>query len=154
MQMFYSATTNGFYCVEVNGAGIPADAKEISDELYAQCSGRHVVPDANGLPCLKTPSAPNFEQRKEALLASVDEHLNAAARAKGYDSILSASLRAALPSSPFHDEGVAFGTWMDAVYAKCYAVLADVIAGQMSEPDKEQLLALLPPLNLPVSKGA
>lgn len=95
------------------------------------------------------PPGPTFEQRTALLLAKVDEHLNAAARAKGYDSIITAALRAALPASRFHEEGVAFGTWMDAVYAKCYDVLAAVQSGQVEEPDEAQLIAMLPALQLP-----
>lgn len=99
------------------------------------------------------PAGPTLEERAKVLLSGVDAHLNAAAQAKGYDSILSASLRAALPNSAFHAEGVAFGTWMDQVYAKCYEVLALVTAEAMPEPTREQLIALLPALNLPESKG-
>lgn len=100
------------------------------------------------------PPLPTFEERKDALLVAVDAHMNEAARSKGYDNIINASLRAALPASRFHVEGVAFGTWMDAVYAKCYDVLAQVTAGAMAEPTREQLIALLPVLTLPDSKGA
>jgi hypothetical protein len=103
--------------------------------------------DAGGQPDL--PPAPTLEARAAVLLVGVDAHLNAAAKEKGYDSILSASVRAALPGSPFHAEGVAFGTWMDLVYAKCYEVLAAVQAGQATEPTLEQLIAMLPTLQLP-----
>lgn len=95
------------------------------------------------------PPGPTLDQRQAALLSAVDAHLNAAARARRYDSIINAALRAALPASPFHAEGVAFGTWMDAVYAKCYQVLAQVQAGEIAEPDEAQLIAMLPPLQLP-----
>lgn len=98
-------------------------------------------------------AGPSFDERKAALLGAVDAHLNGAAQARGYDSILSASLRAALPNSAFHAEGVAFGTWMDQVYAKCYEVLALVTAEAIPEPTREQLIALLPALNLPELKG-
>jgi hypothetical protein len=94
------------------------------------------------------PAGPTLAERKAVLLAAVDAHLNAAATAKGYDSILAASLRAALPASAFHAEGVAFGTWMDAVYAKCYEVLAQVLAGEIEEPTRDELLAMLPELQL------
>lgn len=95
------------------------------------------------------PPVPTFEERKAALLAQVDRHLNAAAQAKGYDDIRSAALRAALPGSPFHEEGVAFGDWMDQVYATCYQLMAQVKAGTLPEPDWSQLLAMLPALVLP-----
>ncbi|RQO57034.1 hypothetical protein DBV14_09500 [Variovorax sp. KBW07] len=92
-------------------------------------------------------AGPTFEQREAALLAAVDEHLNAAARAKRYDSIGAAALRAGYPG-PFHAEGLAFATWMDAVYAQCYQVLAQVQGGQIQEPTAEQLIAMLPVLTL------
>ncbi|WGT64797.1 hypothetical protein [Variovorax paradoxus] len=154
MQMYYSAITGGFYCDELHSDNMPADAKQISDEVYAACAGRHVAADGGGMPLVVPPEPPTFEQRAAALLAEVDKHLNTAARAKGYDSIVTAALRAALPQSPFHAEGIAFGTWMDAVYAKCYEVLALVTSGVMAEPDWPQLRAQLPTLNLPASKGA
>lgn len=103
--------------------------------------------DAGNAP--QTPTTPTLEQRAVTLLLGVDEHLNAAARAKGYDDIRSAALRAALPASPFHDEGVAFGNWMDQVYATCYQLMAQVQAGTLPEPNLEQLLQMLPALELP-----
>jgi len=90
------------------------------------------------------PAGPTLAERARVLLAGVDGHLNATAQAKGYDSILSASVRAALPDSPFHAEGVAFGTWMDQVYATCYQLMAAVQAGDAEEPTLEQLIAILP----------
>jgi hypothetical protein len=154
MQMFYSAAMGGFYCPEVHGEAMPADAVAVPDDLYAALAGKAIECGPDGLPREIAIAPPTFEERQALLLAAVDAHLNAAANAKGYDSILSASLRAALPTSAFHDEGVAFGTWMDAVYAKCYEVLAAVLAGAMPEPDLEQLIPMLPALNLPESKGA
>ncbi|MGJ7500070.1 hypothetical protein ACSFBF_06895 [Variovorax sp. ZT5P49] len=106
---------------------------------------------AGGVP--KEPPEPSLEQRIAFLQAGVDEHLNAAAHAKRYDSIHTAALRAGYPG-PFHDEGMAFAVWMDAVNAKCYEVLSQFMAGAIKEPSLEQLLAMLPALNLPDPKGA
>ena len=105
-------------------------------------------------PEAEQPPAPTFEQRAAALLASVDAHLNKAAQARGYDDRNTFYMRAAVPASPFYPEGLVFATWMDAVYAKCYEVIAVVQSGAMAEPTQEQLLALLPVLNLPEPKGA
>lgn len=88
--------------------------------------------------------APTLEQVQAALLTAVDQRLNDAAQAKGYDSIVTASLRAALPDSPFHDEGVAFGTWMDQTYAACYAILAQAQAGTRPIPTEAELMTVLP----------
>lgn len=122
-----------------DGACIPADP-ENSDYVAFLEWAKDNTPS--------TPDAPSFEQRKAALLQAVDAYLNAAAKAKGYDSIITAALRAALPASPFHAEGVAFGTWMDLVYAKCYEVLAKVQAGEIEEPNEAELIAMLPALQL------
>jgi hypothetical protein len=94
------------------------------------------------------PATPTLEQRAAALLQAVEKRLNDAARAKGYDSILSAATRAGYPG-PFHQEGVAFATWMDATYAACYELLAQVQAGEIPEPNEAELLAKLPALELP-----
>lgn len=77
-----------------------------------------------------------------------DAHLNLAARARKYDSIHTASLRAAYPG-PWHDEGVAFATWMDACNVAGYAVLADVEAGNRPVPTIAEYLSELPALVLP-----
>lgn len=94
------------------------------------------------------PAGSTIEQRAVVLLQAVEKHLNAAARTKGYDDIRSAALRAGYPG-PFHDEGVAFATWMDATYAACYQLLAQVQAGEIPEPNEAELLAMLPALDLP-----
>ncbi|MBJ2155257.1 hypothetical protein [Variovorax sp. IB41] len=91
---------------------------------------------------------PTLEERAAALLRAVDAHLNVAARARGYDSIITAALRAGYPG-PFHDEGMAFAIWMDSVYAKCYELLAQVQAGEIAEPTAEQLIVMLPAPGLP-----
>lgn len=56
--MFYSPTTGGFYSSEINGNNMPADAKAVGDDLYQQCAGKHVVPDANGSPSVYIAPAP------------------------------------------------------------------------------------------------
>jgi hypothetical protein len=94
------------------------------------------------------PPSPTIERRIADLLIAVDAHLNAPARAKGYDSIRSAALRAGYPG-PFHDEGMAFATWMDATYATCYQLLAQWQAGQLEEPRPSELISMLPVLELP-----
>jgi hypothetical protein len=57
-----------------------------------------------------------------------DTYLNAPAKAKNYDSIQTAALRAGYPG-PYHDEGVLFATWMDTCNELGYAIMAEVAAG-------------------------
>lgn len=65
--MLYAASTNGFYDdpsrYPKDGPGaVPADAKEISDDLYLELMGDHpdkiIGPGADGLPALIDPPAP------------------------------------------------------------------------------------------------
>lgn len=78
-----------------------------------------------------------------------DNFLNAAARARNYDSIHTASLRAAYPG-PWHDEGVAYATWMDTVNVLGYQILEDVQQGvRPMFNNVEEYVALLPPFVFP-----
>ena len=78
-----------------------------------------------------------------------DEHLNSAARSRKYDNIHTAALRSAYPG-PYHEEGVAFATWMDNCNKTGYQILAEVEAGTRQPPETiEEYLSLLPELVLP-----
>lgn len=77
--------------------------------------------------------------------AAVQNMLNAEARRKGYDNIHTAAIRAALPNSPFHAEGVAFGEWMDQCFTKCYELLAQWQSGAIAEMTIDEVLAVMPP---------
>lgn len=79
----------------------------------------------------------------------VQHYMDSVARQRNYDGIHSAALRAALPKSPFHAEGVAYGEWMDACWSYCYQVQAAVEAGTREQPTTDQLIAELPELVLP-----
>lgn len=97
--------------------------------------------------------AKEMEARKGVLLRhmtdAVQRHMDGVAAERNYDGIQSAALRAALPNSPFHAEGVAYGEWMDACWSHCYQVQADVEAGAREQPSTEELIAELPELVLP-----
>jgi len=125
---------------QADGARIPLDPDNSDCAAFLAWQADGGVADE--------PPGPTLEQRAAVLLAGVDAHLNAAARAKRYDSIRAAALRAGYPG-PFHNEGMAFAIWMDSVYAKWYEVLADVQAGDVEEPTLEQLIGMLPTLQLP-----
>lgn len=58
--MFYSKSTSGFYDTAIHGNNIPADAVEITKAEHAallsgQSEGKHIVPDADGVPVLQEP---------------------------------------------------------------------------------------------------
>lgn len=61
--MLYSASTGGFYDIEIHGTNIPSDAVEITDDEHAalltgQAEGKLISADASGHPVLTTPPAP------------------------------------------------------------------------------------------------
>jgi polysaccharide pyruvyl transferase WcaK-like protein len=77
----------------------------------------------------------------------VQSHLDAAAIASGYDNIVSACSYAGA-ANPFQAEGAAFVAWRGAVWGSCYAIMADVVAGNRPVPTASELLAELPALVL------
>jgi len=82
--------------------------------------------------------------------AAIQQHMDAAAIAAGYDDIASAVTYAEEPSvSKFQVEGQAFRTWRSLCWAYSYDQLARVEAGQRPQPTIEQFLAELPSLDLP-----
>lgn len=80
---------------------------------------------------------------EDAFAAAVQAYMNAKAQTRSWDDIRSAALRAGYPG-PFHDEGVAWATWMDACWAHCYQAMADVLAGVRTMPTTDQLIAEFP----------
>jgi hypothetical protein len=155
--MFYfSPSTRGFYCDAIHGArvlklldpawvasedapdaepalldvvntAVPADVVEVSDKEHATLD----------------PAPLTIEERVGALRLAVSDYLDAAAKAKGYDNIINAALRAAYPG-PYRAEGTAFATWMDATWQACYGLLAKFGAGELAEPSVEELVSMLP----------
>jgi hypothetical protein len=79
---------------------------------------------------------------------AVQRHLDAAAKAKGYDGILSAASYAPVPGM-FQAEGVAFAQWRTSVWACCYGVMSAVEQQLRPAPTVPGLIAELPTLVLP-----
>lgn len=152
--MFYSPSASGFYAPEIHGDAIPADAVEITREHYetllaGQSNGQRIVADAMGRPVLADAPAPTPEQIVAAIADAVQAHMDAAAKAAGYDDVKSAVTYAEEPAVPrFQQEGRAFRAWRSLVWAKCYELLDAVQAGTRPPMTAEQVIAELPALNL------
>lgn len=84
MQIYYSASVNGFYDPTINGDDIPEDAVEISEETHAslllgQSQGKVIVPGDDGYPILQDPPPETTEQLAANAYAGRDERLRIAA---------------------------------------------------------------------------
>ncbi|BEP42101.1 hypothetical protein [Variovorax sp. V15] len=92
MQMFYSPSTNGFYCEVIHGDRMPEDVRAISTEVYETVVGKSYAPNSQGLPELiapvATPYVPSVITMRQARLA-----LLGAGKLNGVDAAI-----AALPS--------------------------------------------------------
>lgn len=87
------------------------------------------------------------EQMKKQFTEFVQSILDAEALKHNYDNIVSATSYAGYVNQ-FQAEGIAFGVWRSAVWAKCYEIMADVLDGKRQVPTEEQLLSELPKLTL------
>lgn len=88
---------------------------------------------------------PPFEDVRAQFVAAVQAHLDATARTRNYDGILSACSYATSTHLPFSTEGQAAVDWRDAVWLYCYAELAKVEAGTRTIPaSPEAFIAELP----------
>ena len=90
------------------------------------------------------PDPPSPDVIKSALEDAVQQHLDATARAHGYDGILSLCSYSIDPHLPYQLEGQAGAAWRGEVWNTCYAVLRDVQAGSRPIPTAAELLAELP----------
>lgn len=80
---------------------------------------------------------------------AVQSHLDHTARERNYDGILSCATYSTSTNPQFAAEGLACVGWRDAVWAACYAVMADVMAGNRPVPTESELLAELPVMAWP-----
>jgi hypothetical protein len=94
----------------------------------------------------ENPGAPEYIKNQKIQL--IQNHLDKGAQQRGYDSILSAVSYAVDQNSPFYAEAVAYAQWRSQVWATGFQILAEVEAGTHPVPTDEELLALLPTLDL------
>jgi hypothetical protein len=81
---------------------------------------------------------------KSRLISAIQSMLDDKAKERGYDSILSLCTYATSTAAKFSVEGQAGASWRDEVWAKGYAILADVESGSRAIPTVDELLSELP----------
>jgi hypothetical protein len=110
-----------------------------------------VVPEigASGAIEPQEPSPPTQEETIKVFTDAVQARLDAFARTRNYDSILSACTYATSMNPKFAAEGQYCVEARDATWVKCYEVFHAVQSGQRPIPSWEELEAELPPLEWP-----
>ncbi|KAA8555061.1 hypothetical protein [Pseudomonas marginalis] len=97
---------------------------------------------------------PSFQSAEQVMFGifrvAIQEHLDNAAKALGYDDIKAAVTYAEEPSVPkFQAEGQALRAWRSLVWAYGYDLLAQFQAGIVELPTQDELIAGLPKLDMP-----
>jgi len=90
--------------------------------------------------------AAKLEQLKSSIVQQVQSNLDAFARTKNYDSILSAASYAASSNPVFKSEGQTAVVLRDDTWAKLYTILAEVEAGTRTVTSFADIEAELPVL--------
>lgn len=78
---------------------------------------------------------------------AVQKMLDRTAQTRGYDSIFTLCSYVNSTNNKFASEAKAGVAWRDAVWAKCYEIEAQVDAGEIQAPAKEDLLKLMPAIS-------
>lgn len=84
------------------------------------------------------------ENIQKVLTIAVQAHMDTIAQTRNYDNIHTACSYANSTDEIFSAEGQACLAWRDAVWRKCYDILAEVKAGTRGIPTVEELIAELP----------
>lgn len=90
-------------------------------------------------------------ETQKQLTDAIQHVLDTKAQELNYDSCLSVCSYVDTGVSKFDDEGRAFRAWRSAVWAKGYEILAEVQAGEREMPTGDELLAMLPALEISYS---
>lgn len=147
--MFFSKSTGGFYDEVIHGSAIPADAVEVAVEDYAillagQSGGLCIEPDSQGRPRLVERPAPTLDQVKAFLASVVQSHVDAPAKAWGYDSAASAVTYVGDLCARFNAEGLAIKEFRSSCWQVAGSIREAVLSGSRPPPSEAELLDEMP----------
>ena len=89
------------------------------------------------------------EEKQQLIVDCEQAYLDEFARTRNYDSIFTACTYATSTNPKFAQEGRYAVQARDEVWAKCYQILGEYLAGQRPEPTLQDVLAELPALAWP-----
>lgn len=135
MAVLFSPSTCGFYLADLHGDRIPGDAVEISDGdhaalMAAQAAGQVIAVGIGGKPIAIEAPAPLVGEVAQACSAALRAHIDAGARAWGYDSAATAASYAVSTNPRFKAEARALIAWRDQAWHWAEGVLEAVKAGK------------------------
>lgn len=145
-------TAHGGIELTVNFEGIglvlfhatPYDTEKHGREFYTRALAGDFGPVAPYVAPEPTP-----EEVQKTITDAIQAHLDAKARERGYDGILSLCSYATSTNPKFAAEGQAGVAWRDACWAKGFEIMAEIQAGTREVPTVDELLAELPDLHWP-----
>lgn len=89
------------------------------------------------------------DELMQQIVGAIQRHLDATARTRNYDNILSLASYAASTDPAFAAEGAAGVAWRDECWRYCYAQMIEIKAGHRPMPTPEEAVAELPPMVWP-----
>lgn len=140
-----------FHIIPAGGRMLPMEEPTFDHEIYDANLPSQVPADATEVRFLLTrkPDAEVAKILTARLTDAIQKHLDARAKERNYDGIMSAASYALSSHPRFGPEGQAYLHWRDACWDYGYQVLADVEAGKRQIPDAQTLVSELPQLILP-----
>lgn len=120
------------------------------EEFYLNCPDNvtHIIND-EPVTIIPEPIPPTEAELLTAVTMEVQQHLDATARSRNYDGILSLCTYATSTDTTFAAEGQAGVEWRDSCWRSCYQVLAAVKAGTRAIPTPQEMVLALPPMEWP-----
>lgn len=89
------------------------------------------------------PDPEPVEVRKSKLESALTDYIDSVAHSDGWDNIGTARDRAGYPG-PFHDNALALAQWSDQCWVVALGFYNRFVAGEISEPSLEEIMAALP----------
>ena len=89
---------------------------------------------------------PTEKELQQYFEAAIEAYMDSVVQTRNYKSIHTAASYVNSTNEKFAKEGAACNKWRDDVWAKCYAILAEVKAGTRGIPTLEEVIAELPVL--------